>query len=342
MAWSTIKPGPRQGVRFVGMRTSVLLIERGRVRRTAPCTTNSLETMGKRKWDAVAQEEALDWYARTQGMMLFPDVPVTGPKWRSWGPGCNVRPPEIVAVPSSDGSGIQPFEEDSFEDAIRGAPSLHLILAWGYADRSGFGHLATRKAFLERSWEPVAPVQPLALVASDRGAPNVAHAYEAAGLEILVVPDEKLPKQPGSGPRAGARDPWGHPTEFEDRLLHALWNERQRGGWWLAEVPIGGGSPRRIDAVVVPGSEDRSSREGVDLDDFRAAVAAGADVELIEAKERLNVEVVAQLLCGARMFSDQYPAHGQLSLTACVAKDRQDEAFHWFCNREQIRVVLVD
>jgi hypothetical protein len=46
-------------------------------------------------------------------------------------------------------------------------------------------------------------------------------------------------------------------------------------------------------------------------------------------------------LCGVHMFSESWPGHGRLSLTACV-RELSDEARHWFCARYGIRVEMID
>ena len=114
---------------------------------------------------------------------------------------------------------------------------------------------------------------------------------------------------------------------------------REQAGWWLAELPVGEGAPRRFDAVAVAGVDKRQSPGGSDLDDFRSSVAEGNDVELIEVKKELNEQVVGQLLAGAPMFSEEYPGHGELSLTACVKKPG-DEAIEWFRKRSGINLEI--
>lgn len=98
-------------------------------------------------------------------------------------------------------------------------------------------------------------------------------------------------------------------TTFEDALLNALWKKRGGRNWWLVEVPIGyADAPpnsrrhRRVDAVVLERRRRKVSPRLCDLDEFKGAVE-GAPVELIEAKKRLNVQVVGQLLAGASMFA---------------------------------------
>ena len=133
-------------------------------------------------------------------------------------------------------------------------------------------------------------------------------------------------------------------STYEDALLNALW--RQRGGtnWWFLEVPIGyADAPansrrhRRLDAVVLPFPRPEVSPQLQDLDELTEAVV-GAKVELVEAKKRLNTDVVGQLLAGASMFSSRYPKHGPLVLTAVVEHNR-DAALRWYCASVGIEVV---
>jgi hypothetical protein len=291
------------------------------------------------KWSDTEIFEALSWYARERGVTVFTDVPVTGPDVGDWGADCLTRL-DTVVIPAVDRGAVRPFEERAFGAAMSGASQVHLVMAWGYADRPGFGHLATRKAFLERSWRPAAPVQPLALVAPGQDRPNVAPTYNAAGFDILAVAGEAPQKRSGGGGPPANNDPWDAPRWPEDRCLHDLWTARGRSGWRLAEVPIGAGAARRLDAVVIARSADRTSKARADLGDFRAAVAGGIDVELVEAKEALNVSAIGQLLCGAHMFSEEYAGQGELSLTACVRRPG-DEALDWFCAERGIRVEVV-
>ena len=136
-------------------------------------------------------------------------------------------------------------------------------------------------------------------------------------------------------------------SSFEDGLLRALRRQRDERGWWLLELPIGypkalAGSRgnRRVDAVVLPTHPARVSPQLQDLAAFESNVG-GCEVELIEAKRTLNVDVIGQLLCGASMFTAKYPEHGPLRLTALVA-DAGDAALRWYCHTERIEVIKVD
>lgn len=145
-----------------------------------------------------------------------------------------------------------------------------------------------------------------------------------------------------SGGGGGGRDPWQSPRRGEDQLLHRLWQRRRHEGWWLAEVPVGGSSakdarPRRFDAIVVPWPTPRQSAAGADLGELKNVVAAGCEVELIEAKRDLNADAIGQLLSGAHLFSGSWPGHGALGHTLCV-ENLNDYALQWYCAGSGIRI----
>jgi hypothetical protein len=199
--------------------------------------------------------------------------------------------------------------------------------------------LLAYKAYLERSWQPQAPVRPLALVAPGEDHPNTESAPEAFDLDIVAVDGEPR-KRRGGGGRPARNDPGDNPLTGEDRSLHDLWNQRKRTGWWLAEAPIGAGAPRRLDAVVIPWPTPRHSKAGADLDDFREVVADGREVELIEAKWRADEKALGQLLGGEVMFSEDHPGHGRLSMTACVREPATEPA-QWLHEQHPIQIEVV-
>jgi hypothetical protein len=284
-------------------------------------------------------DEALRWYAEGCGMRVFTDVPLTRPEWKGWGPDCWERI-AAVAVPSEGNGVVARFAEEELVDELSGDAPVQPIIVSGGAGRYVYGHLATQEAFLKRTWTPNGPVGPVVLVPPGRDHSNCASAYDAAGFEILAVAGEAPSRRRGGGGWRTWKDPWEHPKGPEDRWLHGLWLRRGHKGWWLAEVPIGKRAPRRYDAVVVQSERPRHSEAKADLEEFRAVVAGGADVELVEAKRTLNEEVVGQLLGGVPTFSEEYPGHGELTLTACV-NEPGDEAMAWFCEQSGIRVEVV-
>ena len=72
------------------------------------------------------------------------------------------------------------------------------------------------------------------------------------------------------------------------------------------------------------------------------AVAAGAPVELIEAKAATTEEALGQLVAGRHMFPETYPGHGELTLTACVWQEATEPAKWLYAQYPDIRVELVD
>ena len=280
---------------------------------------------------------AIEWYADTYRMTVFTRVPVAGPRLGPWSPECPELQ-EIIAVPAGrrNAGAVREFDPDAFEAAVRKGTPVHPILAIGYADRPCFGYLATRQAFTARTWNPNGPVQPVALTKPEEARTNVSGAYFAAGFDIVPLGGEIPPFKRG-GAIKRHQDPWENPKTGEDRTLNALWRSRDKKGWWLAEVAIGTGAPRRIDALVVDWPKPRRSPEGADVDDLRRELAAGREAELIEAKKKLDVATIGQLLCGAQMLADSLPGHGRLTLTAAVPV-ATDEPLLWFCDRYGIRV----
>lgn len=124
---------------------------------------------------------------------------------------------------------------------------------------------------------------------------------------------------------------------------------REVGGRAWFEVPIAGAShsprssPRYIDAVRIAGLTDG---ECVDFDaaafdeDLRRSLDEGLDVELIEAKNRLNRPVIGQIIAGGDLFLDRFPKHGPLRLSVLVDERRGDPALQQVCERRGIRVHL--
>ena len=294
------------------------------------------------KWTRPASLEALHGFAASAGVTVFTDVPVVGPAWRGWSSECPRRVLDVAVAGPGTGA-VGPFEEDDFVAALASGRSVHPLNTWGFADRTVFGHLATHQAFLERTWHPSGTVQSIALVAPGQCESNVAAAYLAAGFLIKEMPGDKPRTRRGGGGAGGRNDPWNAPQSKEDRLLHDLWDQRGRKGWWLAEVPVGfklrhdEAGARRLDAVVVDWPGERHSSGQEDLTELADVVAKGAAVELIEAKRDLNTDALGQLLCGERMFAESWPGVGHLVLTACVGKSC-DEALSWFCSERGISV----
>ncbi|HEX2574938.1 MAG TPA: hypothetical protein VHK88_01230 [Aquihabitans sp.] len=285
--------------------------------------------------------ELVDRYARRHEWTVFTGIPVTGPK----APGpftTSANRTVTVALEQPGPASVRPFDRELFMAALAGSKATHLICARGYADRTVHGYLSTRRAYFEEAWQPTSPVRPVALVSEGRRESNMTAAYAAAGFNIEADGLPNNERRRGGG-GAGRNDPWSNPKEGEDRLLHQLWERRDRRGWWLAEVPFGFSSSykeaaaRRIDTVVVEQREPRHSAGARDLDEFGAAVAGGAAIEIIEAKGTLNADVIGQLDCAFHLFRTSWPGNGELSLTACVG-NVGDKAVQWYCKEHKIFV----
>jgi hypothetical protein len=134
------------------------------------------------------------------------------------------------------------------------------------------------------------------------------------------------------------------PSSGEDWSIIRWWRAHPRRGLLWVEVELGRGGPgawpnrrshRRIDAVHLPGHSDRVVRDwGADSVGFAAAVT-GAEIELVEAKQRLNVDLIGQCIAGVDMFSRAYPDHGLL-VPVAVIRGSIDLALAWVCNRRGI------
>ena len=294
------------------------------------------------KWTKPVALRALEWFATARDMTVFTNVPVVRPDWRGWDSSFPRRVLHVAVGGLGDGR-VRPFVEDDFVDALASGRSVHPLNAWGFADRTVFGHLATHNAYLAKSWPSECSVEPVALVAPGQGGTNVAPAYHAVGYRIEEIPGDPSPSRRRGGGPGGRNDPWDAPRSGEDRLLHDLWKARSGRGWCLAEVPTGftsktsEGTARLVDAVVVDWPSPRHSKGQQHLDELADAVARAETVELIEAKSKLNTDVVGQLLCGAHLFAQSWPGAGRLALTACVGTDA-DKAVRWFCANRGIRV----
>lgn len=141
--------------------------------------------------------------------------------------------------------------------------------------------------------------------------------------------------------------PPSFPSSGEDWSVIGWWRSHPRRGLLWVEVEIGRGGPgawpnprshRRIDAVHLPGHPDRVVRDwGGGSAGFVEAVT-GSEIEIVEAKKRLNVDVIGQCIAGIDMFSRAYPDHGLL-VPVAVVRGSADPALAWVCNH---RGILID
>lgn len=140
-------------------------------------------------------------------------------------------------------------------------------------------------------------------------------------------------------------DKW-KPKTPEDRQLQAYWEKK--GGKLYLEVPVGhhsagvgfpkGSRVRYIDAVrvirkyskkheVIP---SREYTHGDLMEEFD-----GAEVEIIEAKRRLNRFAFGQVVAGVDMIEKQYKPW---ILTPVIVYEIGDPAMEWVCLKHGIRI----
>jgi hypothetical protein len=136
----------------------------------------------------------------------------------------------------------------------------------------------------------------------------------------------------------------------EDWSVYEWWQAHANPGWLLMEVKLGQGGPgdwpnrrshRRLDALHIPGHPRREvTYWGSEFDELADAVR-GRRVELIEAKRRLNYDVIGQCIAGVTMFSRAYPMHGPVQQVAIV-RGEIDPALRWVCDRRNIQLDVLD
>ncbi len=154
------------------------------------------------KWKRPDALEALTWFAATRRMTVFADVPVTNANWRGWGSGCSRRVIDVAVAALSDGQ-VRPFAEDDFVVALASGRPIHPLNAWGFADRTVLGHLATHQAYLARTWRPSGPVQPVALVAPGLRGSNVASRTTRPVMRSRQYPVRLHQRGTAAGAQAG-------------------------------------------------------------------------------------------------------------------------------------------
>lgn len=134
------------------------------------------------------------------------------------------------------------------------------------------------------------------------------------------------------------------PITPEDKLLYAYWEET--GGRLYLEVPVGshvtglwpkGSKVRRIDGVRVL-SRDPQDHEIVPSNAYQlkdlANIFRDAEVEVIEAKDKLNRVVFGQAVAGVDMFERQYDAW---IVHPVVIYEIGDPAMGWVCRKHGVR-----
>lgn len=131
------------------------------------------------------------------------------------------------------------------------------------------------------------------------------------------------------------------PATFEDRLL-ARYLEDHPGTLFL-ELPLGGSDPshgpRRLDGLLIPGSESLVHRQATySLEQARKAIA-GQLVHLLEAKRHLNRNVIGQVEVGTRMLREAFGPTEIVKVAVCTDGNRDLVPV---CESMGIRAVVYD
>ena len=140
------------------------------------------------------------------------------------------------------------------------------------------------------------------------------------------------------------------PRTLEDRLLHAYW-KKEGGGRLYLEVPVGnhvtglfpkGSSVRNIDGVRIL-SEDPQQHEIISRKTYRwrdlIDIFRDCEVEVIEAKKKLNRLLFGQAIAGVDMFERQYPAW---IVRPVVIYEIGDPAMEWVCRKHGVRTWQIE
>lgn len=115
------------------------------------------------------------------------------------------------------------------------------------------------------------------------------------------------------------------------------------GGRLYKDVKIGKrtqtSSPRWIDAVLIPGDGD--DKQDLDwkteAEDFAERIA-GRNVEVLEAKRRLNRSVIGQVIVAEHLLKIE---HETTETTPVVVCDEGDELLERVCKMMRVRVWIV-
>jgi len=132
------------------------------------------------------------------------------------------------------------------------------------------------------------------------------------------------------------------PRTLEDKLIYKYWQEKQ--GLLFLEVPVGndknfwpkGSKIRRIDGIRVEDKENQIFKT-FNSEDFKNIIK-NKDIELIEAKKKLNRLVIGQIVVGIEMFKKQYENEKIKGVILCK---EDDPALEIICKEMGIEVVVI-
>jgi hypothetical protein len=133
-------------------------------------------------------------------------------------------------------------------------------------------------------------------------------------------------------------DPWT-PLTLEDRLLERYVVDQP--GVLFLEVNVGGRDltrgPRRLDGVLVPGPEVQiRPQHSYNVSDVAAAVD-GSVVHVLEAKRRLNRNVIGQVEVGMALFERDFTPDSVVGVAVCANGNADLE---WYCSERSLRTAI--
>lgn len=284
------------------------------------------------KRDRDLERARLQQFVDRDGGRAYVDVPVSGKLlgWRS-----NARLQVVDAVVINTGDESKPIEwdnaqHDEFAELLAAHPAT-LMSLHGYSDRTVFGTLVAGRELLSRAYPNHQLLRCVAMSDKPSGRDI---AYYTAGMEIRFPEgvDETLTGPVAPYSRARPKRP-----SFEDALIDHYYKYtcKTQGTVWN-EVPV---ADAALDALRVPDLPGGFNwwPENARLDGLQS-ILRDFDVEVIEAKRRLNTGVIGQAMAGAILLAHAYPKHRLIRQTVLVA-GRPEPALEWVCNKLGISVV---
>jgi hypothetical protein len=262
----------------------------------------------------------------------YVDVPVSGKLlgWRS-----NSRVQMVDAVVVDTGSKSKPIawedgQHDEFAELLA-AHSATLVSLRGYSDRTVFGILVAGRELLSRAYPSHQLLRCVAMSDKPSGRDI---AYSTAGIEIRFPDGIDECQTAPVAPYNRKRPKW---PSFEDRLVDRYYHDAcsAHGTLWQ-EVPVADAALGALHVPDLPGGFNWWP-EHARLDGLQS-VLRDHDVEVIEAKRRLNTDVIGQVIAGAILLAHEYPKHRLIGQTVVVA-GRPEPALEWVCNKLGVTVV---
>jgi hypothetical protein len=129
------------------------------------------------------------------------------------------------------------------------------------------------------------------------------------------------------------------PRTLEGRLLKRYVADQP--GLLFLEVEVGGRDltrrPRRLDGVLVPGTELQiRPQHSYNRSDVATAVN-GSIVHVLEAKRRLNRNVVGQVEVGVALFERDFTPESVVGVAVCAVGNADLE---WYCSHRSLRTAI--